>query len=102
MLEIVNDEAARRWQARLDGELAGYAEYRATSTRIVFTHTVVEARFEGRGVGSRLARAALDDGVARQLRIVPICPFIHAYLERHREYDAWVDWPARRPAASPG
>ena len=97
MLEIANDEAARRWQARLDGELAGYAEYRLLRGRIMFTHTVVEPRFEGRGIASRLARAALDSAVALELRIIPRCPFIRAYLEGHPEYAAWVDWPAERP-----
>ena len=99
MLEVVNNEAARRWEARLDGELAGYAQYRRQPTRITFTHTVVEPRFEGRGIGSRLARAALDAALADELRIVPICPFIHAYLERHDEYAAWVDWPLPRASA---
>jgi predicted GNAT family acetyltransferase len=93
MLEITNDKAARRWEARRDGELAGYAEYRPGRGRIVFTHTVVEPQFEGRGIATGLARAALDAAVAGGLRIVPYCPFISAYLRRHHEYDAWVDWP---------
>ena len=93
MLEITNDKAARRWEARRDGELAGYAEYRPWRGRIVFTHTVVEPHFEGRGIASSLARAALDTAVADGLRIVPYCPFISAYLRRHHDYDAWVDWP---------
>jgi len=100
MLEIANNEAERRWQARLDGELAGYAEYRAGRGRIVFTHTVVEPRFEGRGVGTGLARAALDAAVASGQRIVPYCPFIGAYLRRHHEYDEWVDWPPAAKASA--
>ena len=95
MLEITNDAAARRWEARLDGELAGYAEYRPGRGQVVFTHTVVEPQFEGRGVGSGLAKTALDAAVAAQQRIVAYCPFISAYLRRHREYDGWVDRPPR-------
>ena len=93
MLEIVNHVAARRWEARLDGELAGYAEYRLGRGRIAFTHTVVEPHFEGRGIGAGLARAALAGAVADGQRIVPYCPFISAYLRRHADYDEWVDWP---------
>ena len=94
--------AERRWEAHVGEELAGYAEYRAVTGRIIFTHTVVEPRFEGRGIGTRLARAALDDAVARGLRITPHCPFIRAYLERHPKYRERVDWPAARPAANQG
>ncbi len=93
MLEITNNEAAHKWEARLDGDLAGYAEYRESPSRVVFTHTVVDERFEGRGIGSGLAKAALDAAVAANKRIVPYCPFISAYLRRHHEYDASVDWP---------
>ena len=93
MLEITNNEAARKWEARLDGELAGYAEYRTSPNRVVFTHTVVDERYEGRGIGSGLAKAALDAAVAANKRIVPYCPFISAFLRRHIEYQANVDWP---------
>lgn len=99
MLEIANNEADRRWEARLDGELAGYAEYRAAGNSVVFTHTVVETRFEGRGVGSGLAGAALDAALAAGRRIVPYCPFISAYLRRHHEYDGSVDWPKSQAEA---
>ena len=93
MLDITNNDAARRWEARLDGELAGYAEYRASPSRVAFTHTVVDPQFEGRGIGSALAKTALDAAIAAGQRIVPYCPFVSAYLRRHHDYDASVDWP---------
>ena len=95
VLEITNNEAARRWEARLDGELAGYSEYRVGRGSVVFTHTVVDPEFEGRGIGSSLAKTALDAAVAAGQRIVPYCPFVSAYLRRHNEYDDWVDRPPR-------
>jgi uncharacterized protein len=99
VLEITNNDAERRWEARLDGELAGYAEYGSSPSRIVFTHTVVDPQFEGRGIGSALAKAALDAAIAADKRIVPYCPFISAYLRRHHEYDDSVDWPKTRTEA---
>jgi predicted GNAT family acetyltransferase len=99
MVEIANNVAERRWEARLGGELAGYAEYGESPSRVVFTHTVVEPEFEGRGIGSALARSALDAAVAAGKRIVPYCPFIGAYLRRHHEFDAHIDWPRTRTEA---
>jgi predicted GNAT family acetyltransferase len=93
VVDIVNNEAARQWEARIQGELAGYAEYRTLRGRAIFTHTVVEPRFEGQGIGTALARAAVDNAVARGLRITPYCPFIRAWLTRHAEHHVWVDWP---------
>jgi uncharacterized protein len=70
------------------GVVAGFAAYRRYPDRIVFTHTVVDDAFEGRGVGSTLVRAALDAVRDEGLRVVPQCPFVRAYIERHPEYAA--------------
>jgi predicted GNAT family acetyltransferase len=86
MIEIIENPAEQRYEARLDGELAGFAQYRDAPGRRIFTHTEVDDAFEGRGVGSRLAAAALDDARGRGLRVVPRCPFIAAYIERHPDY----------------
>lgn len=92
-VRFTRDDEARRYEMHLDGELAGFAEFRARPGRIVFIHTVVLPGHEGEGLGSMLARHVLDDAVARGERIVPRCPFIAAYLRRHDGYEASVDWP---------
>jgi predicted GNAT family acetyltransferase len=88
-----NDET-RRYELKLDGQLAGYAEFRTNPGRVTFTHTVVFPEHEGEGLGSRLAKFVLDDAVRRGDTIVPVCPFISAYLRQHPGvYDASVSWP---------
>jgi predicted GNAT family acetyltransferase len=84
---VTNVPAELRYEAR-DGEaLAGLAAYLLThNDLIVFTHTEVEAGYEGKGVGSRLARFALDDARERGLGVVPLCPFIKGWIERHQDY----------------
>jgi len=52
----------------------------------VFTHTVVDPAYEGKGVGSALARAALDEVRGTKRKVLPLCPFIKGWIERHREY----------------
>jgi len=80
-----------RFEARDEtGELAGVITYQLTGSVIVYTHTRVEPTFEGHGVGSTLARAALDDARSRSRTVVPICPFLSEWLGRHPEYDAIV------------
>ena len=90
-VQVSNNAAESRYEARVDGQLAGYSEYELGEGRIVFTHTVVEDEFEGHGVGSALARTALDDvrsGGTR--RVVPRCPFIKAWIEKHPDYQDLV------------
>ncbi|KAE8766043.1 GNAT family N-acetyltransferase [Georgenia thermotolerans] len=73
----------RRYEARVDGRLAGFTQYRVAGDQDVFVHTVVIPAFEGRGVGSTIVRGALDDVRARGRRAVAVCPFMAAWLERH-------------------
>lgn len=108
-VEVADVEAEQRYEARLDGQLAGFAEYRRRDGRTVFTHTEVDDEFEGRGIGGALARGALDDVRARGELAVPVCPFIAAWIERHPDYQDLVDQAlyakllgrAARPAPTP-
>lgn len=99
-LRIVDNPGESRYRAFLGDVDVAYSEYETGPNRIIFTHTVVKPEHEGRGVGSRLAKFAIEDARTRGLRITPICPFIRAYLRRHREYDSIVDYPSahREPA----
>lgn len=85
---IVSDNpAAKRYEAHVDGLLAGFADYIRTDELVVFTHTEVDPAFEGQGVGSALAKFALDavreEGTHK---VMPQCPFIKAWIARHPEY----------------
>jgi uncharacterized protein len=90
-IEVLDVPARSRYEVMVDGELAGFSEYRGVEGATVFTHTEVLDAYEGKGVGSALARGALDDVRARGRRLVALCPFIAAYLERHPEYADLVD-----------
>ena len=84
---VTNNEAEKRYEARVDGELAGSAYYDSADDLIVFTHTEVDDAYEGKGVGSALARFALDDVRADgQRKVVPRCPFIKGWIDRHPDY----------------
>jgi predicted GNAT family acetyltransferase len=83
---VVDNPAADRFEIRLDGEVAGYAEYQRTGSTVLFTHTVIEPRFSGRGLGSILVRGALDAARSAQASVLPLCPFVRSYIERHPDY----------------
>lgn len=86
-VETTHNSARHRYEAHVDGELAGFAEYELTDDRVVFTHTEVDDRFEGKGVGSALARFGLDDVRAQGgRRVEPQCPFIKAWIGKHPDY----------------
>ena len=85
-ITIQDNPDENRFELRVDDELAGVAEYVLGPGTIVFTHTVVEEKWNGRGLGTRLARHVLDAARERGLRVRPKCPFIRSYIERHPKY----------------
>ena len=90
-IDVRRNDEAHRYEAFIDGERVGFAEYQLTDQLVVFTHTEVEDRCEGLGVGSTLARAALDDVRAEGGRkVLPVCPFIKGWIAHHEDYQDLV------------
>lgn len=88
--EVVDVPEANRYELRLDGRLIGLAAYHRRGNRIAFTHTEVDESCQGRGLGGRLAAAALDDAASKGLQVVPLCPFIAHYIDQHPGYEPIV------------
>src|SRR5688500_14636551 len=83
---VVDNPEASRFEIRVDGALAGFADYREEGATLAFTHTLVEDAYEGQGVGSALARAALDAVRERGGHVLPYCPFIRGWIAKHPDY----------------
>lgn len=94
--EIILDDVAADG-ARTRKQVAGFAAFQESETHIAFTHTEVDEAFRGVGLASRLAETALADAVARDLTIIPLCPYMARYLERHEIEGARIEWPNRAP-----
>lgn len=95
-LEIVMNETTHRFEAKL-GEEVAFAEYELQPGSILLPHTVVPPAFEGKGVGSGLAKAALGYAREHGLSVKPACPFIAGYIKKHPQWHDLVDraWRAR-------
>jgi predicted GNAT family acetyltransferase len=72
------------------GVVAGFVSYRRRDDNLVLIHTEVDQAFEGQGVGSALARGALDNAREAGRPVEVKCPFLSDYIERHPEYQDLV------------
>jgi len=78
--------AGHHYEIRVDGQLAGIAQFRDSDNQRVFFHTETTEAFRGKGMSTALIAGALDDTRTAGLRIVPVCPAVAKYLDRHDEF----------------
>lgn len=86
-IEVRDDPERSRYEATLDGEVAGWVEYIRSSRRVVFTHTFVDPDFRGLGIAGALAGRAIGDAEEDGTRtVVPRCPYIASWMDDHPRY----------------
>ena len=98
-LAIIDNVEERRYEARLDGTLAGWVDYGRVQTRLVALHTEVLPEFGGRGIASALVRRVLDDARAAGGTVTPRCPLFASHFQRHPEDRDLLAAPVERAAA---
>jgi uncharacterized protein len=87
---VRDNDAAHRYELLVEDEVVGELIYRARDDVVTLIHTEIAPQFEGHGLGEQLVAHALDDIRACGREIVPVCPFVGAYLGRHPEYEDLV------------
>jgi predicted GNAT family acetyltransferase len=85
-IAIADDAESQRYVVRVDGRRAGLLQYRLHPDLIELVHTEIYEEFEGRGLGSQLISFALDDAREKGLAVLPFCPFVNDYIQRHPRY----------------
>ncbi|HVW18756.1 MAG TPA: GNAT family N-acetyltransferase [Solirubrobacteraceae bacterium] len=85
-----------RFEVAVDGEVVGIAEYRRAHGIVAFVHTEVTPGHEGQGLAGKLIAGALDAARGEGLEVLPFCPFVRGYVERHPEYVDLVPADRRR------
>ena len=83
---VRNNPARNRYELEVDGHLA-VAVYTLAPGVITFVHTEVPAELGGRGVGSALARGALEDARRQGLKVAVRCDFVRGYMTKHPEFN---------------
>jgi len=82
-IEVTDRPEAGRYEVRVDGELAGFADRTVRDGVMVLPHTVVEPRFRGQGLAAELVRTALEDARAQGLHVAPHCWYVAQYIGDH-------------------
>jgi predicted GNAT family acetyltransferase len=85
-LEVQHDEETRRFYIPLGEDEEALIEYAINKKKIIFLHTEVPPPFEGKGIASRLTKAALEFAKNNELKVISLCSYISRYISRHPEY----------------
>jgi predicted GNAT family acetyltransferase len=84
-MEVLHNREQRQFEIR-EGTLLARLSYKLSGGEIDLIHTEVPRELGGQGLGNQLAAAALEFAAQETLRVVPTCPFVRSYLERHPHY----------------
>ena len=84
--KLVNNEAENQYEFHI-GELLPKIEYIRSGNKIYLTHTEVPGELEGQGIASDLVKKVLTDIQQKELKVVPLCPFVDKYIKRHPEWE---------------
>ena len=90
-VEVLHQSDEHRYVICMDGKIAGKAEYVPVDDARVFVHTEVDPEYAGQGLAVKLVTKALNSTQNAGLRIVPVCPFVAAFLKRNHDFDGAVD-----------
>jgi predicted GNAT family acetyltransferase len=93
-VEVRDEPDQQRYVLEVDGRCTGLLDYRLSGDRLRLTHAEIDPAMERQGLGSQLAKFALDDARERGLTVVPMCPFVVHYIREHPEYLDLVRKPA--------
>ena len=88
--QVVDNPSEHRFELTLDGYTA-VLEYVLAGDRLRLMHTEVPPELRGRRLAETLARAGLEHARANHLKVVPFCPFVRAFLQRHPGYEDVLD-----------
>jgi predicted GNAT family acetyltransferase len=99
---IQDNPARSRYEISVEGELAGFTEYELEGTVIAFTHTEIGESFAGQGLASKLVRFELDEARTRGLAVMPYCPFVRGFMQKHPDYVDLVPQDVRAKFDLPG
>jgi len=95
--QVRDNVEGRRFEIDLGDGTFAFADYNLITGKIMFTHTEVPKAHGGKGLGSALIRSGLGAARERGLKVIPICPFFAAYMQKHSEEHDLLDdtWRAR-------
>jgi uncharacterized protein len=86
-VKVQDNPDRRRFEILVDGEVAGFADYRERDGAVAVVHSQVDGAYRGQGLGGTLAKQTLDTLRERGVKVVPSCPFFAQYVADHPEYN---------------
>ncbi|PVH26457.1 GNAT family N-acetyltransferase [Sphingobacterium corticibacter] len=85
-VEQINHDNKGYFKATEDNKEAGRMTYSwAGDSRIIIDHTEVNPDFKGRGVGKTILMEIVSFARAKNIKILPLCPFAKSVFDKTEE-----------------
>ncbi len=87
---VTRNEEQNRYEITVDGEVAGFIEFRQGEGYMDFVHTEVKDKFSGQGLAGQLTKGAVSDSVSTGDLVKPTCSYVAKWFQKHPEYQDYV------------
>lgn len=87
---VQHNSDAHQFELELEGGKKAFISYAESGGVMDFTHTEVPSGFEGQGIGAKLVRGALEIAQTNGNKVIPSCPYVGKFIERHDEFKGLV------------
>lgn len=85
--QLINNIEEGQYEFHIEGQIAKAVYKESGENIITITHVSVPPALEGKGIGSQLVKQVLNDIEKQELKVIPICPFVDFYIQRHPEWN---------------
>jgi predicted GNAT family acetyltransferase len=85
LMEIVHDEAKRRYLGRIEGEVVCSLDYAENGDVVSMTRTFTNPPYRGRGHAAEITAHAVREVAAAGKRVRPMCWYVAQWFDDHPE-----------------
>ena len=87
--EVIHEKENERFIIYSEGK-ESFIEYRINDDEINLYHTYTDPGLRGKGLAALVVRAAFEYAKENNLKVVPTCSYVQAFIKRNDEYSELI------------
>ncbi|HSW54028.1 MAG TPA: GNAT family N-acetyltransferase [Ignavibacteriaceae bacterium] len=83
--KVIHEKENERFVIYTEGNEV-YVEYKMRNNKVDLNHTFTHSALRGKGLAAHVVRAALEFAKENNLKVIPTCSYVRAFLAKNDKY----------------